>query len=320
MKNKFKLYMISVMLVCMLVCTGIALYKGLTEQRVVKNLGEDRQIIFAADLREGGRGTYVYTVSDSTLHKLSEDVFHNLSFFPDSGKLVGVLNEERYQGLAEYRMEESETTILLNAEELRHYFPDPVVFEGREDILKIKGIQPVDEGILFDYMFNVYQFSVKDKKKELERVYDGTVDMRSYIPLSGGDSFIVGTFRLDGKYRIDKNYTDGSHPKFICYGGPLMACSKDGSTLVYMNQDRIYRRAMEKRKAKELDMHLPMLGEIKYLSLSADERYVAYLRKENAIIPFFTDTYKLYVADIHTGESALLQSWDEENEFYGLSW
>ena len=64
-------------------------------------------IVFAAELEDGNKGTFKYNIKTGEYEKISDYIFQELSCSDDYKKIIGVIWEDRFQGIAELDMRDN---------------------------------------------------------------------------------------------------------------------------------------------------------------------------------------------------------------------
>ena len=80
------------------------LYTKYNKYQMLKEMDDSIPIVFAAELEDGNKGTFKYNIKTGEYEKISDYIFQELSYSDDYEKIIGVIWEDRFQGIAEQDM------------------------------------------------------------------------------------------------------------------------------------------------------------------------------------------------------------------------
>ena len=93
-------------------------YKKYNGYKIILNASNQPQIIFAADFNSGDKGTFKYNIKTEKAEKISDYIFQELSYSDDYEKIIGVIWEDRFQGIAELDMRDYTFKPVISLDEL----------------------------------------------------------------------------------------------------------------------------------------------------------------------------------------------------------
>ena len=99
-----------------IVCV-VCLYKVYINYKMIKEIKQPA-IVFSARFKDGDEGTFKYDIKTGKAEKISDYAFQELSYSNDYEKIVGVVWEDRFQGLAELDMKNYTFKPIIELEEL----------------------------------------------------------------------------------------------------------------------------------------------------------------------------------------------------------
>ena len=80
------------------------LYNKYNKYQMLKEIDDSAPIVFAAEFEDGDKGTFKYNIKTGEYEKISDYIFQELSYSDDYEKIIGVIWEDRFQGIAELDM------------------------------------------------------------------------------------------------------------------------------------------------------------------------------------------------------------------------
>ena len=75
-------------------------------------------LVFAAEFEDGNKGTFKYNIKIGEYEKISDYIFQELSYSDDYEKIIGVIWEDRFQGIAELDMRNNTFTPIIDMSNL----------------------------------------------------------------------------------------------------------------------------------------------------------------------------------------------------------
>ena len=94
------------------------LYTKYNKYQMLKEMDDSIPIVFAAELEDGNKGTFKYNIKTGEYEKISDYIFQELSYSDDYEKIIGVIWEDRFQGIAELDMRDYTFKIIINISDL----------------------------------------------------------------------------------------------------------------------------------------------------------------------------------------------------------
>ena len=74
---------------------------------MLKEINDSAPIVFAAEFEDGNKGTFKYNIKTGEYEKISDYIFQELSYSDDYEKIISVIWEDRFQGIAELDMRDN---------------------------------------------------------------------------------------------------------------------------------------------------------------------------------------------------------------------
>ena len=111
-KRTIKLFIFIMFIVCV-----VCLYKVYINYKMIKEIKQPA-IVFSARFKDGDEGTFKYDIKTGKAEKISDYAFQELSYSNDYEKIVGVVWEDKFQGLAELDMKNYTFKPIIELEEL----------------------------------------------------------------------------------------------------------------------------------------------------------------------------------------------------------
>ena len=97
------------------------LYNKYNKYQMLKGMDDSVPIVFAAEFEDGNKGTFKYNIKTGEYEKISDYIFQELSYSDDYEKIIGVIWEDRFQGIAELDMRDNTFTTIINISDLNKY-------------------------------------------------------------------------------------------------------------------------------------------------------------------------------------------------------
>ena len=337
MKKRIMKLFLFIMFIIYVVC----LYKVYINYKMIKEIIKQPPIVFSARFKDGDKGTFKYDIQTGKTEKISDYAFQELSYSNDHEKIVGVVWEDKFQGLAELDMKHYTFKPIIDLEELNkcakeigldeikynmpgisnihmpQFYKDGYTFfwghtkdiicyaSKQNDICKMK--------VLYKSEYGNYSYHIKEKDDKdiifLEsryEVYSQKID-RLYINKNNLETFGKEELLITPR----KNFSSSTGN---------MDISNDINRVSYYEKPDIYIYDFDTKNRKHVNSQHLLWQDIVYIKFSPDERYIFYAVGD---IPFFwTDGYRLifYIVDIKTGNKIRLDKWKKGDTFYGIDW
>ena len=93
-------------------------YKKYIGYKITLNASNQPPIVFALGFYSGDEGTFKYNIKTGKAEKISDYIFHELSYSENYEKIIGVVWEDRFQGLAELDMRDYTFKTLISLNDL----------------------------------------------------------------------------------------------------------------------------------------------------------------------------------------------------------
>lgn len=94
------------------------MYKEYISYQIVKEIADQPPIVFSVRFKNGDRGTFKYNIKNRKYEKISDYIFQELSYSDDYEKIIGVIWEDRFQGLAELDMKDYTLRSIISLKDL----------------------------------------------------------------------------------------------------------------------------------------------------------------------------------------------------------
>ena len=317
------------------------LYTKYNKYQMLKEIDDSVPIVFAAELEDGNKGTFKYNIKTGEYEKISDYIFQELSYSDDYEKIIGVIWEDRFQGIAELDMRDytfkpiidmSILNVLVKAkglDEIKYdgpgvvhlnvpkYYNDGYTFywgNNSGDIIYIKKENnkwKVD--IVNSSRFKGYTYFIK-KGVEEDLLFLET-EKRLFSKKMGRGTIIekiIGSSEEKGILDIDL--------KVAAYPSGLMDMPVDMSKIAYYEEPEIYIYDLNTEKKKHVTNQYLFNQNIIELKFSPDGKYMFYTVGDN---PFFGGSFyrrTFYLVDIESGNKTKLVKWKTTDMFYGIDW
>ena len=85
---------------------------------MLKGIDVSTPIVFAAEFEDGNKGTFKYNIKTGEYEKISDYIFQELSYSDDYEKIIGVIWEDRFQGIAELDIRDYTFKPVISLDEL----------------------------------------------------------------------------------------------------------------------------------------------------------------------------------------------------------
>ena len=102
-----KKHIMKVFIFLIIIGSIYCLYTKYNKYQMLKEMDDSVPIVFAAELEGGNKGTFKYNIKTGEYEKISDYIFQELSYSDDYEKIIGVIWEDRFQGIAELDMRDN---------------------------------------------------------------------------------------------------------------------------------------------------------------------------------------------------------------------
>ena len=130
-----KVFIFLITIVCV-----VCLYKVYINYDMIKEIIKQPPIVFSIRFKDGDKGTFKYNINTGKAEKISDYVFQDLSYSNDYEKIIGVIWEDKFQGLAELDMKQYTFKPIIDLEELNKCAKDIGLDEIKYDMPGVAGI------------------------------------------------------------------------------------------------------------------------------------------------------------------------------------
>lgn len=316
-------------------------YKKYIAYNIIQNASNQPPIVFAADFYSGDAGTFKYNIETGKAEKISDYVFHELSYSENYEKIIGVIWEDRFQGLAELDMRDYTFKTIISLNDLnkcvRELSLDEIKYE-HSGVTQLRMPKYCKDGYTFFWgyystvvchikkvndnwniamvnssRFQGYTYFIK-KADGLELLFLETEE-KLLSQASKRGTIIEKTIGMnDEKGILDINLTEAIDASGI------MDMPDDMSKIVYYEEPEIYIYDLNTKEKKHVTNQYLFCQYILDLKFSSDGRYIFYTVGD---IPFFWNGWyriKFFIVDTETGNKTGLTKWKNGDTFYGIDW
>ena len=319
----------------------VCLYKVYINYKMIKEIIKQPPIVFSIRFKDGDKGTFKYNINTGKAEKISDYVFQDLSYSNDYEKVIGVIWEDKFQGLAELDMKQYTFKPIIDLEELNKCAKDIGLDEIKYDMPGVAGIhmpQFYKDGCTFFWENSgdvICYFNKQNDVWKMKVLYKSEHENYSYHIKEENNKdllFVESRYEIYNqkieKINIDKNNleTFGEEELLITPRKNFsdstgnMDVSNDTTMISYYQEPNIYIYDLETRNRKHINNQYLLWQHIVYIKLSSDAKYIFYAVGD---IPFFwSDGYRLnfFIVDIKTGNKIRLDKWKKGDMFYGVDW
>ena len=109
-----KKHIIKVLIFLIIIGSIYCLYNKYNKYQMLKEMDDSKPIVFAAEFEDGNKGTFKYNIKTGEYEKISDYIFQELSYSDDYEKIIGVIWEDRFQGIAELDMRDNTFTPIID--------------------------------------------------------------------------------------------------------------------------------------------------------------------------------------------------------------
>ena len=336
-----KKIIIKVFIFLIIIGSIYCLYTKYNKYKMLKGMDDSVPIVFAAELEDGNKGTFKYNIKTGEYEKISDYMFQELSYSDDYEKIIGVIWEDRFQGIAELDMRDNTFTTIINISDLNKYVKQLGLEEIKYDIpgeaelrmpkyykdgytffwgyysAHICYIKPVkntwDISIVNSGKFLGYSYFIKEEYMENKLFLETDETLMSKNEDRG--TIIERNIGEDNKEGV----LDIELPDLLDSDG-LMDMPVDMSKIAYYEEPEIYIYDLNTEKKKHVTNQYLFNQNIIELKFSPDGKYMFYTVGDN---PFFGGSFyrrTFYLVDIESGNKTKLVKWKTTDMFYGIDW
>ena len=315
------------------------LYNKYNKYKMLKEIDDSAPIVFAAEFEEGNKGTFKYNIRTGEYEKISDYTFQELSYSDDYEKIIGVIWEDRFQGIAELDMRDNTFKPIIELENLNRcanelgldeisyslpgvtYIHIPRYYQGgyiffwndiERDICYIEKENNIwNMKIVNKSDFRCYAYFINEESDILfletsKKLLHQKTGRGTIIEKKVGSSEEKGILDIDLTDAID---SDG-----------LMDMPVDMGKIAYYEEPEIYIYDLSTEKKEHLTNQYLFNQNIMELKFSPDGKYMLYTVGDN---PFFGGSFyrrTFYLVDIESGNKTKLVKWKTGDMFYGIDW
>ena len=109
-----KKHIIKVLIFLIIIGSIYCLCNKYNKYQMLKEMDDSKPIVFAAEFEDGNKGTFKYNIKTGEYEKISDYIFQELYYSDDYEKIIGVIWEDRFQGIAELDMRDNTFTPIID--------------------------------------------------------------------------------------------------------------------------------------------------------------------------------------------------------------
>ncbi len=321
--------------VCFLAFICIFLgYKKYNGYKIILNASSQPPIIFAVDFNSGDKGTFKYNIKTEKAEKISDYIFQELSYSDDYEKIIGVIWEDRFQGLAELDMEDYTLRPIISLKDLNKCVKEVNLKEIEYDgpgVTQLRMPKYYKDGYTFFwgyYSTAICYIREEDGKWNIRILNNTDSTGHNYFLKEEQETLFLETEKpfvenktetgIIIKKTIDKD--DEIVLVDVTDENSFIDMPDDMTKIVYYSEPKIYMYNLETDKNNYISSQFLIWQHMLYLKLSSDGRYLFYTVGD---IPFFwSDYYRMnfFIVDTKTGNKVNLNRWENGDRFYGIDW
>ena len=310
------------------------MYKVYVGYQMVKGIVDQPPIVFSVRFKNGDRGTFKYNIKNRKYEKISDYIFQELSYSDDYEKIIGVIWEDRFQGIAELDMRDYTFTTIINISDLNKYVKQLGLEEIKYDIpgeAELRMPKYYKDGYTFFwgyYSTAVCYIREEDGKWNIRILNNTDSTGHNYFLKEEQETLFLETEKpfvehktetgIIIKKTIDKD--DEIVLVDVTDENSFIDMPDDMTKIVYYSEPKIYMYNLETDKNDYISSQFLIWQHMLYLKLSSDGRYLFYTVGD---IPFFwSDYYRMnfFIVDTKTGNKVNLNRWEKGDRFYGIDW
>ena len=328
-KRTMKLFLFIMFIICV-----VCLYKVYINYKMIKEIIKQPPIVFSARFKDGDKGTFKYDIQTGKAEKISDYAFQELSYSNDYEKIVGVVWEDRFQGLAELDMKDYTLRSIISLKDLNKCVKEVNLKEIEYDgpgVTQLRMPKYYKDGYTFfwGYYSTVICYIREEDGKWNIRILNNTDSTgHNYFLKKEQETLFLETEKpfVENKTEtgiIIKKTIDKDDEIVLVDGtdeNAFIDMPDDMSKIVYYNEPKIYMYNLETDKNDYISSQYLIWQHMLYLKLSSDGRYLFYTVGD---IPFFwSDYYRMnfFIVDTKTGNKVNLNRWEKGDRFYGIDW
>ena len=328
-KRTMKLFFFIIFILCV-----VCLYKVYINYKMIKEIIKQPPIVFSARFKDGDKGTFKYDIQTKKAEKISDYAFQELSYSNDYEKIVGVVWEDRFQGLAELDMKDYTLRSIISLKDLNKCVKEVNLKEIEYDgpgVTQLRMPKYYKDGYTFFwgyYSTAICYIREEDGKWNIRILNNTDSTGHNYFLKKEPETLFLETEKpfVENKTEtgiIIKKTIDKDDEIVLVDGtdeNALIDMPDDMSKIVYYNEPKIYMYNLETDKNDYISSQYLIWQHMLYLKLSSDGRYLFYTVGD---IPFFwSDYYRMnfFIVDTKTGNKVNLNRWEKGDRFYGIDW
>ena len=332
---------IEIIILCMAVLGLLYICIRYSNTQMVKELCNQSPIVFSARLNDGVKGTFKYNIDTKQIEKISDWVFHELSYSEDKKKIIGVIWEDEFQGLAEFDIQENMFLSIIDLKDLNQCAQelglDQAIYGG-PGVTKVHIPRYYREGYTFFWNDSAHDICYLKKEKSrwnMQVINHSNFQGYTYFVKWQGEE---DTLFLESREKflsqkvgrgtiIEKNIRSGETKALLDINlteavdsDGLMDMSDDMNKIVYYDNTEIYTYNVQTKQKEHIINQYLFLQYVLDLRFSPDGKYLFYTVGD---IPFFWDGgYRLqfFVVDLEKKIKIKLNKWEFGDVFYGFDW
>lgn len=330
------------MVISFLILMSIFLgYKKHISYKLTLNASNQPPVIFAVDFHNGDKGTFKYNIKTGEYEKISDFVFHELTYSEDREKIIGVIWEDRFQGIAELDIKDYTFKPVISLDELNKCIKELGLTEIKYDypgVTQLRMPKYYKDGYTFfwSYYSTVICYIQKENNNwNIEAINNSRFQGYTYFINSeeGLDLLFLETeeklmSQESGRGTIIEKVIGMNNEKGILDiyltdaidASGLMDMSDNMGMITYYEEPEIYIYDLKANKKKHVANQFLFNQYILDLKFSSNGRYIFYTVGD---IPFFWDGWyrtKFFIVDTETGNKVGLTKWKNGDTFYGIDW
>jgi len=278
------------------------MYKVYVGYQMVKGIVDQPPIVFSVRFKNGDRGTFKYNIKNRKCEKISDYIFQELSYSDDYEKIIGVIWEDRFQGLAELDMEDYTLRPIISLKDLNKCVKEVNLKEIEYDgpgVTQLRMPKYYKDGYTFfwGYYSTAICYIREEDGKWNVRILNNTDSTgHNYFLKEEQETLFLETEKpfvenktetgIIIKKTIDKD--DEIVLVDVTDENSFIDMPDDMTKIVYYSEPKIYMYNLETDKNNYISSQFLIWQHMLYLKLSSDGRYLFYTVGD---IPFFWSDY-----------------------------
>ena len=299
------------------------MYKVYVGYQMVKGIVDQPPIVFSVRFKNGDRGTFKYNIKNRKYERISDYIFQELSYSDDYEKIIGVIWEDRFQGLAELDMEDYTLRPIISLKDLNKCVKEVNLKEIEYDgpgVTQLRMPKYYKDGYTFFggyYSTAICYIREEDGKWNIRILNNTDSTGHNYFLKEEQETLFLETEKpfvehktetgIIIKKTIDKD--DEIVLVDVTDENSFIDMPDDMTKIVYYSEPKIYMYNLETDKNNYISSQFLIWQHMLYLKLSSDGRYLFYTVGD---IPFFwSDYYRMnfFIVDTKTGNKVNLNRW-----------